>query len=54
MLENIIQEVDIQTGKLLMEWRSLDHVPISDFYRKVVESGDHPDRTMSSSTAAAK
>src|SRR6185312_16371563 len=41
VLENIIQEVDIRTGKLLMEWRSLDHVPISESYRKPADPLDY-------------
>jgi hypothetical protein len=41
VLENIIQEVDIRTGKLLMEWRSLDHVPISETYRKPADPLDY-------------
>ena len=33
VLEGVAQEVDIATGKVLFEWRSLDHVPISDTYQ---------------------
>jgi Arylsulfotransferase (ASST) len=29
VLESIIQEVDIASGRLLFEWRSLEHVPVS-------------------------
>ncbi|MGH2885193.1 MAG: arylsulfotransferase family protein, partial [Solirubrobacteraceae bacterium] len=29
VLESIIQEVDIASGRLLFEWRSLDHVPVN-------------------------
>lgn len=29
VLESIIQEVDIATGRLLFEWRSLQHIPVS-------------------------
>jgi hypothetical protein len=29
VLESTIQEVDIASGRLLFEWRSLDHVPVS-------------------------
>lgn len=32
VLEGIIQEVDIASGRLLFEWRSLEHVPVSDSY----------------------
>jgi hypothetical protein len=27
---SIFQEVDVRTGRLLMEWRSLDHIPVSE------------------------
>ena len=33
VLEGVAQEVDIATGKVLFEWRSLDHVPIADTYQ---------------------
>jgi hypothetical protein len=29
-LESIIQEVDIRTGEVLLEWRSLEHIPVSE------------------------
>jgi hypothetical protein len=29
VLESIIQEVDVATGRLLFEWRSLQHIPVS-------------------------
>ncbi len=29
-LESVIQEVDVRSGKLLMEWRSLEHIPVTD------------------------
>jgi Arylsulfotransferase (ASST) len=29
VLESIIQEVEIASGRLLFEWRSLDHIPVS-------------------------
>jgi hypothetical protein len=32
VLEGIIQEVDIATGRLLFEWRSLEHVPVTASY----------------------
>lgn len=37
----IFQEVDIRTGKLLLEWRGLDHIPISDSYLPVSEPFDY-------------
>ncbi len=33
VLEGVAQEVDIATGAVLFEWRSLDHVPVSDTYQ---------------------
>jgi hypothetical protein len=29
-LESVIQEVDVRTGRLVMEWRSLEHIPVTD------------------------
>jgi hypothetical protein len=37
----IFQEVDVRTGKLLLEWRGLDHIPISDSYLPVAEPFDY-------------
>jgi hypothetical protein len=30
--ESVIQEVDVQSGRVLLEWRSLEHVPVSESY----------------------
>jgi hypothetical protein len=30
--ESVIQEVDVQSGQVLLEWRALDHVPVSESY----------------------
>jgi hypothetical protein len=32
VIESIIQEVDVRTGRLLLEWRSLDHIRPSESY----------------------
>jgi hypothetical protein len=32
IFEAVIQEIDIGTGQVLLEWRSLDHVPVSESY----------------------
>jgi hypothetical protein len=32
VLQGIIQEVDVRTGRLLFEWRSLEHIPVGDSY----------------------
>src|SRR5439155_2692200 len=33
VLDGIVQEIDIVTGKVLFTWHSLDHVPLSDSYQ---------------------
>jgi hypothetical protein len=30
--ESIIQEIDVHTGRLLLEWRSTEHIPVSESY----------------------
>jgi hypothetical protein len=37
VLEGVAEEVDIATGKVLFEWNSLDHVPITDTYQPIGE-----------------
>ncbi|HZU59966.1 MAG TPA: arylsulfotransferase family protein [Solirubrobacteraceae bacterium] len=32
VLDSIFQEVDVRTGRLLLEWRGLDHIPVSESY----------------------
>lgn len=34
-LQSVIQEVDVRTGRLLFEWRSLDHIPVTESYYPV-------------------
>jgi hypothetical protein len=41
LLESAIQEVDLRTGRLLMEWRSLEHIPISESYRTLEDPYDY-------------
>jgi hypothetical protein len=41
VLESMIQERDIRSGRLLLEWRSLDHVPVTDSYRSMEEPYDY-------------
>jgi hypothetical protein len=31
-LAGVVQEIDISTGRVLFEWNSLDHVPVTDAY----------------------
>ena len=33
-LSGVVQEIDIATGKVLFEWGSLDHVPVTDTTRR--------------------
>jgi Arylsulfotransferase (ASST) len=33
LLESVIQEIDISSGRLLFQWNSLDHVSITESYR---------------------
>jgi hypothetical protein len=35
ILEGVIQEVEIRTGRLLFEWHSLDHVALAESYYKL-------------------
>jgi hypothetical protein len=39
--ESTIQEVDVATGRLLFEWRSLQHVPIGDSYEPLRGNYDY-------------
>jgi hypothetical protein len=41
VFESVIQEVDLRTGRLLMEWRSLDHIPVSESYRSLHDPYDY-------------
>jgi hypothetical protein len=41
VLQSIIQEVDLRSGRLLFEWRSLDHIPVSESYAPVSEPYDY-------------
>jgi hypothetical protein len=34
VLDGIAQEIDIETGEVLFEWHSLDHVGLDESYRK--------------------
>src|SRR5829696_8677904 len=38
--ENFVQEVDIATGEVLMEWRAGDHVPVTDTFSEPTEDAD--------------
>jgi hypothetical protein len=36
VLDNVVQEVDVATGRVLFEWNAGDHVPVTDTYRELV------------------
>ncbi|HVU78055.1 MAG TPA: arylsulfotransferase family protein [Gaiellaceae bacterium] len=40
-LDSIFQEVDIATGKVLLEWHSLDQIPLSDSYSPILTPFDY-------------
>jgi hypothetical protein len=40
--EGIVQEVDIESGKVIFEWHSLDHVGVEESYIELSEDPDHP------------
>lgn len=41
VLESIFQEVDLRTGRLLLEWRSLDHIGVTESYRPLADPYDY-------------
>jgi hypothetical protein len=40
VINGIFQEIDIQTGEVLFEWRSLDHVPLNETYNLLGSNAD--------------
>lgn len=42
VLDGVVQEVDVATGKVLFQWSSLQHVPLSDSYQPVPTSASTP------------
>jgi arylsulfotransferase ASST len=42
VLDAVVQEIDINTGLLLFQWDSLDHVPLTDTYEPLVKSAGLP------------
>jgi len=42
VLDGIAQEIDIETGEVLFEWHSLDHVGIENTYRVLPENEQAP------------
>ncbi len=41
VVQGIVQEIDIETGEVLFEWRSLDHVGLDETYAEI-SNGPHP------------
>jgi Arylsulfotransferase (ASST) len=39
--ESIIQEVDVHSGRVLFEWRSLEHIPVTESYQSLAEPYDY-------------
>ena len=37
--ESVVQEVDVATGKVLLQWNSLDHVPVAESYMPMQGKG---------------
>lgn len=40
LLEGIVQEIDIETGRVLLRWRALDHVKLTDSHEEVPSDPD--------------
>ncbi len=40
--DGIVQEVDVASGRVLLEWHSLDHVPLSDSFQPVPRTSATP------------
>ena len=39
LLDNLVQEVDIETGRLLFEWSAFQHVPPGESYQEMPDGG---------------
>ncbi|HLR85946.1 MAG TPA: arylsulfotransferase family protein, partial [Nocardioidaceae bacterium] len=40
--DNFVQEIDIESGEVLLEWNASEHVPVSDTYAELDEDADVP------------
>lgn len=40
VVDGVVQEVDVATGRVLFEWHSLDHVPLGDSYQPVSSASE--------------
>ena len=43
LVEGIVQEVDVSSGRVLFEWRSLDHVAVAESYQTAVTKDGNVD-----------
>lgn len=41
VLQSVIQEVDVRTGRVLLEWRSLEHVSVDESYQRMASPYDY-------------
>ena len=41
-VQGLVQELDIETGEVIFEWRSLEHVGLDETYAKPGEDADYP------------
>jgi len=41
VLESVFQEIDLRSGRLLLEWHSLDHISVSESYRPLSDPYDY-------------
>ena len=41
VLESVFQELDLRSGRVLLEWRSLDHIPLADSYKPPADPWDY-------------
>ena len=41
--DGVLQEVDIETGELIFQWRASEHVDVHDTYRSIYMGGTHAD-----------
>ena len=41
VLESVFQELDLRNGRVLLEWRSLDHIPLADSYKPPADPWDY-------------
>lgn len=41
-MDNIVQEIEVETGNVLFEWHALDHIDIAETYRRVSPNATRP------------